>query len=140
MIIGWAMAAHMRASLATAAMTMARDHGWLHPDGATYHSDRGAQYTSSEFQAWCRANNVTQSMGRTGVCWDNSVAENFFSHLKTEYYHHRSFASRLAARTGIMNYIEAWYNRKRPNSRAGGQSPAQAWHAYRATGQNTLAA
>lgn len=140
MIIGWAMDNHMRASLCTTAMEMARDHGFLHPDGTVFHSDRGAQYTSAEFQEWCSGNHVTQSMGKVGVCWDNAVAENFFSHLKTEFYHQYSFASRLAARTGVMDYIESWYNRKRPNARAGHQSPAAALAEYQTRAQEPLAA
>lgn len=140
MIIGWNMAEHMRASLCTGALAMARDHGYLHPDGAVYHSDRGTQFTSAEFQAWCAGNGITQSMGRTGVCWDNSVAENFFSHLKTEFYHHHSFATRLAARTATMEYIEVWYNRQRPNARAGRCTPAAALAAYQTRDQESLAA
>lgn len=54
------------------------------------------------------------------------MAENFFSHLKTEFYHHHAFASQLAARTAVMDYIEGWYNRRRPNRRAGGLPPATA--------------
>lgn len=42
------------------------------------------------------------------MCWDNSVAENFFSHLKTEMYHQHTFGNRLAARTAVMEYIEGW--------------------------------
>ena len=99
MVIGWAMAEHMPASLCTAALRMARSHGHLARDSAVFHSDRGTQYTSDEFQTWCADNGVTQSMGAVGVCWDNAVAENFFSHLKTEFYHHQRFGSRLAART-----------------------------------------
>ncbi len=88
---------------------------------------RGAQYTSSEFQKWCAGNRVTQSMGEVGVCWDNAVAENSSSHLKTEMYHHHTFDSRLAAaRTAVMDYIEGWYNRRRPNRRASGIPPATA--------------
>ncbi|WP_262364463.1 IS3 family transposase [Arthrobacter echini] len=83
MVIGWAMAEHMRASLCTSALTMARDHGYLadrqkadieepgsEKPGVVFHSDRGAQYTSQEFQAWCGGNSLTQSMGAVGVCWD----------------------------------------------------------------------
>ncbi|GAB3597913.1 Integrase core domain protein [Corynebacterium faecale] len=73
-----------------------------------------AQYTSGEFQKWCAGNKITQSMGVTGVCWDNAVVENFFSHLKTEMYHHYDFKNHLAARTAVMEYIEGWYNRRRP--------------------------
>ncbi|MET3812198.1 IS3 family transposase [Arthrobacter sp. UYEF3] len=75
---------------------------------------------------WCAGNSVTQSMGKVGVCWDKAVAENLFSHRKTEFYHHHTFGNRLPARTAFMDYIEAWYNRRRPNRRAGGIPPATA--------------
>ncbi|MBG6219104.1 transposase InsO family protein [Arthrobacter sp. CAN_A6] len=147
MVIGWSMAEHMRASLCTAALSMARNHGYLadHVGGedsrsVVFHSDRGAQYTSQELQSWCAGNAVTQSMGAVGVCWDNAVAENFFSHLKTEFYHHERFTSQLAARTAVMDYIEGWYNRRRPNRRAGGIAPAAALTAYQTRDQEPLAA
>ncbi|MHA7294389.1 IS3 family transposase [Arthrobacter sp. HLT1-21] len=92
MIVGWSMAGHMRASLVTGALEMARDRGRLAPD-AIFHSDRGAQYTSREMGAWCTGNSVRQSMGATGVCWDNAVAESAFSTLKNEFYYHHSFAT-----------------------------------------------
>lgn len=69
-VIGWAMASHMRTELIITALAMARDHGRLASTGVVFHSDRGAQYTSTEFQDWCAANHVTQSMGAVGVCWD----------------------------------------------------------------------
>ncbi len=62
-------------------------------------------------------------MGRTGVCWDNAVAKSAFSTIKTEMFHHRVFTSRMAARTAMMEYIEVWYNRKRPHAANGGLSP-----------------
>ena len=67
MVVGWSMASHMRTELIIDAITMARDHGRLHPDGAIFNSDRGSQYTSGAFQSWCAGNNVTQSMGDVGV-------------------------------------------------------------------------
>ncbi|EMQ99522.1 integrase catalytic region [Paeniglutamicibacter gangotriensis Lz1y] len=69
-------------------------------------------------------------MGLTGVCWDNSVAENFFSHLKTEMYHHYNFPNHLSARTAVMEYIESWYNRRRPHSNNQGLPPARALAEY----------
>lgn len=140
MVIGWSTADHMRAELCTAALAMARDHGYLPDDGAVFHSDRGSQYTSVEFQKWCGGNGITQSMGEVGVCWDNAVAENFFSHLKTEFYHHHTFISRLAASTAVMNYIEGWYNRRRPNRRAGGLAPATAFTQHQAHDHELVAA
>ncbi|MFF2844695.1 IS3 family transposase, partial [Paenarthrobacter sp. NPDC057981] len=72
MVIGWSMAEHMRASLCTAALRMARNHGHLTGTSVVFHSDRGTQYTSDEFQHWCADHAITQSMGKVGVCWDNA--------------------------------------------------------------------
>lgn len=139
-VIGWAMGSHMRTELIVEALTMARDHGRLATTGVIFHSDRGAQYTSTEFQRWCAANHVTQSMGAVGVCWDNAVAESFFSHLKTEMYHQQSFANHLAARTAVMEYIEAWYNRRRPHRHNGGISPTAARTAHQTRDREPVAA
>ncbi len=46
------------------------------------HSDQGSQYGSDDWQRFCRANNLAPSMSRRGNCWDNAVAESFFSSLK----------------------------------------------------------
>ena len=140
MVIGWAMAEHMRASLCTAALRMARNHGHFADGPVVFHSDRGTQYTSKEFQRWCAQKGVIQSMGAVGVCWDNAVAENFFSHLKTEFYHHERFDSRIEARTAVLDYIEGWYNRRRPNRRAGGIPPATAHTNHHTSAQEPRAA
>ena len=68
-----------------------------------------------------------------------AVAENFFSHLKTEFYHPESFSTRLEARTAVMEYIEVWYNSQRPNARVGYSAPAVAWAEYEGVGQDDLA-
>lgn len=129
-VIGWAMASHMRTDLVVEALTMTRDHGRLADTGVIFHSDRGAQYTSTQFQDWCQANRITQSMGKVGVCWDNAVAENFFSHLKTEMFHQKQFPNHLSARTAVMEYIESWYNRRRPHGYNSGLSPVAARTAH----------
>ena len=71
-----------------------------HVDGAVLHSDRGCpgQYTSGEYRELCERLGVTQSMGATGICFDNSPAEAFFASLKRELVHHRRFATRAKAR------------------------------------------
>ena len=66
-------------------------------------------------------------MGRTGVCWDNSVAESFFSSLKNEMYHHYVFPTRARAKFAVADYIEIFYNRKRLHSTLGYQTPAHSW-------------
>lgn len=125
MVVGWSMAPHMKTTLIIDAMTMARSHGYLQA-GAIFHSDHGSQYTSKAFGAWCRGNRIRQSMGMTGQCWDNAVAESFFSTLKNEFYHHYSFETHKAARTAVMRYIEVFYNRWRPHTTNGGLPPATA--------------
>jgi hypothetical protein len=115
MVIGLARTEHMRASLCTAALRMARNYDHFAQQTSVFHSDRGTQYTSDEFQRWCADHRVTPSIGPFGLCWDNAVAENFFWHLKTEFYHHERFGFRLAARTAVTDYIEGWYNRRLPN-------------------------
>lgn len=126
MIVGWQMADHMRTSLVIDALAMARTHGYAAPQ-AVFHSDHGTQYTSQEFGEYCIENGFTQSMGRTGVCWDNAVAESFFSSLKNEMYHHHVFSEHRRARFAIADYIEAFYNRARLHSSLGYRTPAKAW-------------
>ncbi|AIY03186.1 transposase [Arthrobacter sp. PAMC 25486] len=139
MIVGWAMADHMRASLCVKALEMARDNGHLQAR-AIFHSDHGTQYTSSEMGTWCTGNNIRQSMGAKGVCWDNAVAESAFSSLKNEFYHHYSFDTRQDARRATMRYIEAFYNRWRPHTHNNGLPPATAMANFNTPNQLQLAA
>ena len=121
-VIGWSLQEQARTRLVIDALAMARTHGQLQHE-AIFHSDRGAQYTSEAFQTWCREEHVTQSMGRTGVCWDNAVAESFFATLKGDLMPHTSFATKAAARRAIVTYIEGWYNRRRPHQHNAGTPP-----------------
>lgn len=115
-VIGWALRPTMHTELVTAALAMAAHHGHLEA-GAIFHSDRGSQYTSQGFQDQCAELRVTQSMGRTGVCWDNAVAESFFATLKSDLTAEiGTFATRREARSWVVRYIEGWYNRRRPHS------------------------
>lgn len=123
-VIGWSMAEHMRAELVVDALTMAAGNGTLDTE-AIFHSDRGSQYSSARFRAALEAHGVRPSMGRTGVCWDNALAESFFGALKTECVHRFTFPTRRHARTAIANYIETFYNRRRIHSRLGYRTPQQ---------------
>ena len=129
MVIGWQLADHMRTSLVVDALQMAITHGHVRP-GAIFHSDRGAQYTSTEFTRYCAGGDVSTSVGRTGVCWDNAVAESFFAALKNEMYHREHFPTRARARFAVADYIEVFYNRSRLHSRLGYRTPAEALSDY----------
>ncbi|MFF5794562.1 DDE-type integrase/transposase/recombinase [Paeniglutamicibacter sp. NPDC012692] len=129
-VVGWSIPSNMRTPLIIDTLVMARTHERLATDGVIFHSDQGAQYTSGDFQRWCAENKATRSMGLTGVCWENTVAENFLSHLKTEMYHHCEFPKHLSARTAFMEYIDSCYNRRRPHSNSQGLPPAKALAEY----------
>ena len=123
MVVGWAMAPHMRTELISSALRMAHTHGRVAPR-AIFHSDRGSQYTSAEYAAVAAELDIRLSVGRTGSCLDNAVAESWFSMLKNEMYHRRSFATRTQARFHVMQYIEVFYNRRRRHSTLGYRTPA----------------
>ncbi|CAG36870.1 probable transposase, fragment [Desulfotalea psychrophila LSv54] len=89
------------------------------------HSDRGVQYASKEYRQLLQEKDFRQSMSRKGNCWDNAVAESFFYTLKTQYIHHRSFRDIEAAKYGLFQYIEAYYNRRRRHSANGYKSSAE---------------
>lgn len=125
MVVGWQMADHMRTSLVTDALGMAVDTG-LVADQAIFHSDRGSQYTSAEFAQYCKNNRIRNSVGRTGVCWDNAVAESFFASLKNEMYYLHDWPTRARARFAVAEYIEVYYNRRRLHSSLGYRTPVEA--------------
>lgn len=87
------------------------------------HSDQGSQYGSDDWLRFLRANNLEPSMSRRGDCWDNVVAESFFSSLKKERIKKRIYKTRDLARADVFDYIESFYNRTRRHSHLGGVSP-----------------
>jgi len=92
------------------------------------HSDRGTQYTSEAFRGQCAALGMTQSMGTTGVCWDNAVAESFYATLKSDLVPEvGTFVTRQDDRAWVVRYIEGWYNRRRPHCFNDGLPPLVAW-------------
>jgi putative transposase len=123
-VIGYAMADHMRTSLVTDAVVMAARNHRLAVD-CIFHSDRGTQYTSTEFAAKLAALNMRQSLGRTGCCYDNALAESFFASLKNERIHRTVYPTRAKAKQDIAHYIEIFYNRQRLHSALGYRTPHQ---------------
>lgn len=121
-VIGYAMAEHMRTELVTDALEMAARNHDLQP-GCITHSDRGAQYTSAEYSAKLDELGLRQSLGRTGICWDNALAESFFASLKNERVHQMVYPTRKTAKEDIARYIELFYNRRRIHSALGYRTP-----------------
>lgn len=96
-VVGWSMKPTLSRELALDGLMMAV---WRRkPDGeVVVHSDQGSQYGSDDWQRFCRANNLAPSMSRRGNCWDNAVAESFFSSLKKERIRKRIYKTRDLAR------------------------------------------
>jgi len=127
MVIGYAMDDNYRTPLISAALRAAARHQQLQPN-AIFHSDRGSNYTSQEYATTVRELGLRQSMGRTGICYDNAMAESFFASLKKERVSRTVYPTREHARTDITRYIEFWYNTKRLHSSLGCTTPQEALH------------
>ncbi|AEH09941.1 transposase IS3/IS911 family protein [Candidatus Protofrankia datiscae] len=123
-IVGWAVADHIRTELVLDALRMAVTRR-RPPGGVIFHADRGGQYTSREFVAFCRDNNVRNSVGRTGICFDNAAAESFWATLKKEFVHLHPFDTIDRVRAGIFEYVEIYYNRQRLHSSIGYLTPVE---------------
>lgn len=94
-VIGWAARPTLHRELALDAILMAVRQ--RKPNGTIIHSDQGTQYGSDDWRRFCRSNKLDPSMSRRGNCWDNAVAESFFSSLKKERIKKRIYKNRQLA-------------------------------------------
>jgi len=120
-IVGWAAKPTIHRELVLDAVTKAVR--CRRPRKALIHSDQGTQYGSDAWQRFCKANHLEPSMSRRGNCWDNAVAESFFSSLKKERIKKRIYANRETAIQDVAEYIDGFYNSTRRHSYLGGVSP-----------------
>jgi len=88
------------------------------------HSDQGWQYQMKVYQKLLREKGIRQSMSRKGNCYDNSVMENFFGILKSEFYHNQKFSSTEQFSEELSEYIN-YYNNRRIKVKLKGLSPVQ---------------
>ncbi|GEN11436.1 hypothetical protein MFU01_64730 [Myxococcus fulvus] len=121
-VVGWAMGERIDRRLVLSALDMAL---LGHPAPELHHSDRGSQYASEDYRQLLEERGIECSMSRKGNCWDNAVAESFFSTLKQELVYLTRFETRAAAKGALFEYIEVFYNRKRRHSALGYVSPAE---------------
>jgi putative transposase len=121
-VVGWSMKSALTRDLVLDALLMAV---WRrrpkHP--VIVHSDQGSQYGSDDAVRFCKDHGLVPSMSRRGNCFDNAVAESFFSSLKKERIRRRIYPSREEARADVFDYIEVFYNRNRRHSHLGQVSP-----------------
>jgi transposase InsO family protein len=93
--------------------------------GLVFHSDRGSQYCSCDFQELLKTHAIRSSMSRKGDCWDNAVAESFFGTLKSETVFGQRFVTREQAKRNPIDYIEMFYNSQRRHSYLGYLTPME---------------
>ncbi len=123
-VVGWATSDSLERKLCLDALRSALQTRRPAP-GLIHHSDRGTQYASADYRRELASRGIVCSMSRRGNCWDNAVAESFFSTLKTELVADRVYATHAQARLALFAYIEGFYNRKRLHSSIGFSSPAE---------------
>ncbi len=131
-VVGYAMGDNYQTPLIEAAITAASCNVAVSP-GAIFHSDRGSNYTSAAFAKKLRSHGMKQSVGRTGVCYDNAMAESFFAALKNERVHRTHYPTREHARRDVARYIEFRYNRRRLHSGLGYKTPQEVHDEYYAS-------
>lgn len=123
-VVGWALDSTLTTQLPLRALDMAVRRR-IPGSSLLHHSDRGCQYTSQEYRRALDDLGIEVSMSRRGNCWDNAVAESFFSTIKLELVYDRRWATRIELRAAVFDYIEVFYNRQRLHSTLGYKSPTQ---------------
>ncbi len=121
-IVGWSMKTSLHRDIVIDALLMAV---WRRKpkNKVLVHSDQGSQYGSFDCRKFLEAHNLEPSMSRRGNCWDNAVAESFFSSLKKERIKRKVYHSVEEAKADVFQFIEMFYNPKRRHSTLGDISP-----------------
>jgi len=126
-VVGWCMSDHMQASVVVDALRMAWFRRRPEP-GLIFHSDRGSQYCSHDFQETLKGYEMKSSMSRKGNCWadlgfsHNAPTESLWGRLKVGRLYGRRFATKRAAMDEVIDWL-TFYNHKRLHSTLGYVSP-----------------
>jgi putative transposase len=131
-IVGWAMGDNYKTPLIIDAIEMAVRNLNM-PEDAIFHSDRGSNYTSVKFAETLEGLGIHQSVGRTGICYDNALAESFNGALKIELVHRTAYPTRRQAYEDIARWIELRYNKTRLHSTLGYRTPQEVLDEYMET-------
>lgn len=123
-ILGWALGSDLKTPLVEASLKKSLQisgnlKDWIH------HSDKGCQYTSTDYQKLLKDYGLKGSMSGTGDCYENAAMESFWSTLKAELIRGRVYETEAELRRALFHYIEVFYNRKRLHSSLGFITPME---------------
>ncbi len=128
-IIAWQLSGKADAELATATFQKAYRKRNA-PYGLMFHSDRGSQYTALSFRQLLDSHHVVQSFSKKGYPFDNAVCECFFKYLKREETNRRNYHTLQELFTSVFEYIEGYYNTRRPHGSLGLLTPNEKERLY----------
>lgn len=131
-VVGWDTSDRLDADFCCSALRKALKERQPAP-GLVLHADQGVQFASEAFRSQLESWEGVLSMSRRGNCWDNAVAESFWSTVKAELVEESVFITRASARAALFEYIEAFYNRRRRHSRLAYRTPVEHEHLARQT-------
>jgi transposase InsO family protein len=123
-VLGHVVADHIGADMVCQAIDAAVACRGGDVAGTVLHSDRGGEFTAGLTVQACVRHGLERSMGDTGICWDNSPAESFWSTFKHEYYYRHAFATKAELVAAIDKWV-GWYNDGRRHSAIGMLSPVR---------------
>lgn len=124
MVVGWAASATMAESTLIKAFNNAISKRIPLPS-AIVHSDQGGQYFGKLFRAILNLYHIQQSMGATGICFDNAITESLWNSLKTECFLDVIPETGREAEVMLFEYFETFYNTERLHSSIGYMSPEE---------------
>lgn len=128
-VVGWAYGLNMTNDLVITAFNKAIKNRGLKKDGI-FHSDRGSQYTSNDYENLLKKLQIKHSYSKKGYPYDNASMESFNAILKKEEVNINNYTNFREAKLAIFKFIESWYNNKRIHSTLGYITPNQKYNNY----------
>lgn len=128
-VVGWSYGKKMEDDLVIDAFKKAMINRGLNKD-KIFHSDRGSQYTSNDYEKLLKDLGIKHSYSKKGYPYDNASMESFNAILKKEEVNVNTYNTFKEAKLAIFEFIESWYNNKRIHSKIGYITPNQKYDDY----------
>lgn len=128
-VVGWSYGISMTDDLVIDAFNKAMKNRGL-KKGGIFHSDRGSQYTSNDYEDLLERLQIRHSYSKKGYPYDNASMESFNAILKKEEVNVNNYETFEEARLAIFEFIESWYNNKRIHSTLGYITPNEKYNNY----------